>query len=181
MKRNLTTKLGLCLLVVALIVLAVAPAASAGAPVVRWTALETFAEPPNIVAQTVIGDIAVIKMANHLIDYDALDASGKAYPAGSADIYTRGTWVANIVGGAPADSVMHGTYRSYSADGSVWRGTWAGTMDMQTYAMEFVSWGRCVSGPFYGYVLSQHGTSEGYGAPTMQSYTAFKLGWCWLK
>ena len=174
MKRRLAMAPLLCLALVALMVMVVAPAASAHPKAIHWTATEIFAEPLNIVSQKTVGDVTIIMMKNHLRDFDAQDAAGDPVPMGNAELYTKGTW---IVGTDPTDAIMTGTYRAVSTDGSIFLGEWAGSMDMLTGAMDYVAWGHGVHGPARGMLLYGHGVNAGLGASTTMTQTALRLCW----
>jgi hypothetical protein len=176
MKRRIAMAAVLCLALATLLAMGVAPAASAHhSRVVHWTATEIFAEPLNIVSQKTVGDVTIIRMKNHLRDYDAKDALGNPVPMGNCELYTKGTW---IVGADPTDAIMTGTYRAVCTDGSVFRGEWAGSMDMLTGAMDFVGWGHGVRGPGRGMLLYDHGVNPGgAGVPTTMTQTALRLCW----
>ena len=175
MKRRLAMAAVLCLAFVALMAMVVAPAASAHQPkVVHWTATEIFAYSLNIVSQRTVGDVTIIKMENHLRDYDAQDALGNPVPMGNAELYTKGTW---IVGTDPTDAIMTGTYRAVGTHGSIALGEWAGSMDMSTGAMDYVAGGHFVRGPYRGMLLYGHGVNPGLGASTTMTQTALRLCW----
>ena len=172
MKRRLAMAAVLCLALVALMAMVVTPVASAHhSRAVHWTATEIFAEPLNIVSQKTVGDVTIIKMKNHLQDYDAQDALGNAVPMGEAELYTKGTWVFTD----PTDAIMVGTYRAVGTDGSIAIGEWAGSMDMLTGAMDYVGWGQFVRGPHRGMLLYSHGVNPGGGVPTEMTQTALRL------
>ena len=165
----------LCLALVAMMALTVAPAASAHPRVIHWTATETFVE-QNVVSQKTVGDVTIVKMRNHLSDSDAKDALSNPVPMGNAKLYTKGTWV--IVDTDPSNAIMTGTYRAVAADRSIWLGEWAGTMDMTTGAQDYVGWGRAVRGPARGMLLYTHGVNPGgFGAVTTVTQTALRLCW----
>lgn len=149
MKRKTATTAALCLLIVALIALAIAPAASAKATRMPVKLSEVFvSSTPTAYKET--GGVAHIEFDN--VFYDT---SPTHDPTAEGWTYTHLYAVATLVDGVPTDSVMRGTARRETLDGSVWEGKFAGTMnldpDVLTWACICV--GKGVSGPCAGWIF----------------------------
>jgi hypothetical protein len=167
MKRNFTTTLGPCLLVVALVVLAAAPAASAKAVRVPVTLSEAFVSyTPTAYWES--GGVAHIEADNVFYDTSPThDPMTEGYS--STHMYV----VAKLVDGVPTAGALRGTVTRKVLDGSVWEGTFVGSMNVQTLTWDCICVSRCISGPEIG------GISWGRNVKTDEGpfTTATLTGW----
>jgi hypothetical protein len=149
MKRKLATTTALCLLIVALIALAAVPTASAKATRIPITLSEMFvSSTPVEGAYRVTGGVAHLEFNN--VFYDT---SPTHDPMQEGYTYTHLYAVATLVDGVPTDSVIRGTARRETLDGSVWEGTFSGSMNMQTLTWNCLVRGMGVSGPCTGWIM----------------------------
>jgi hypothetical protein len=146
MKRKLTTA-ALCMLIVALIALAGAPAASAKATRIPFTLSEVFVG-SEMLPPVITGGVAHLEFNN--VFYDI---SPTHDPMQEGYTYTHLYAVATLVDGLPTDAAIRGTARRETLDGSVWEGTFSGSMNMQTLTWNCLVRGRGVSGPCTGWIM----------------------------
>jgi hypothetical protein len=164
MKRISATRLALCLILVALVALAVAPAAFAKAESLEVTCTETWAAPPGDPIVKVSGGIAHMEFFNHFMDSPIPGSDPAYYPLYVGPNDTHLFAIATLVDGVPADAIIRGTFHKTCPAGD-WYGTFNGTMSMVTAAWEITFSGRGTSGEVAGMtMLGTNVNATGAGA-----------------
>ena len=162
MKRKLVVAVVLCVVLLASMAMLAAPAALAKVSVVRYTALEAFAAPPNITSVTPCGSFLKVTMANTLTDYDA------SHPWGNTTVHTNSTSLVRTDDAVWTDARFVGSYWTEAPSGRT-EGWFSGSMSWATFAMDYRFIGRGVSGEVSGTLWTGTVHSPGYGAPAQMN------------
>jgi hypothetical protein len=142
----------MCLVLVAVMALAVAPAALAKASTLSFSGTETWAvfPPADPVAWNVTGGVVNGEFFNFFTD-SAITPASAAYMIAGANA-THLFVVAKLVDGVPGDANIRGTFHKDCVAGE-WEGTFTGTMSMQTLAWDIKVQGKGVSGEVTGMIM----------------------------
>jgi hypothetical protein len=137
-------------LLLATMAMTAAPAAFAKAETMSFTGTEVFVASTPVVYE-VTGGVAHMEFDNVFYNY-----SSTGDPRIEGWAYTHLIAVATIVDGVPTDANMRGTWRTVALDGTVWEGTFNGTMSMVDLTWDCMIRGKGISGPGTGMLLWCH-------------------------
>ncbi len=149
MKRRLVVATVLCLVLLATIAVTATPSALAQAETRYYTGTEIFVA-STMTAYEVRGGFAFMEFDNVFWDESSVND-----PTMDGYQYTHLWAKAELVNGVPTDSIMRGTFHKEALDGTVWEGTFNGTMDFVDLTWKCVGQGKAASGPCAGQILLQ--------------------------
>jgi hypothetical protein len=156
MKRTSIVASLLCLALVAVMAMAVAPAALAKAETMSFTAEEYFANsiPGPVVVTGAVAHMEFHNFYTHVSDDPRIAGTGE-------------THLVAIVDPVDGDANIRGTWTTWTDDGTVSEGTFNGTMNMFDLTWDCMIRGVGVSGPGAGTLVWCRNlkTEEGFEAP----------------
>lgn len=163
MKRKLTTTFAIGLLLVALVALAIAPAASAKASFITINGIE-YATGSTPMGMDITGAVAHVRAENYFVDYAAAGPDPFIDGTTTTQMYA----VAKVVDGVPGDAIIRGTFHRVTAAGE-WDGTLAGTMNLVDFTWDCICVGRGTSGQVTGWIMNVHNvkTVPGFADPAI--------------